>query len=118
MVESPHLQVSMPHVEKLADLPVLLLPPIFPLTSLGTIQGGLALSAILELDIRRCYDATDVAALGHDCCWSGVRVLECCDLLLFIMHDDEMRRTRPLSTAGLESINSKSREASAGECDK
>jgi hypothetical protein len=31
----------MPHVEKLADLLVLLFP-IFPLTSPGTIQGGLA----------------------------------------------------------------------------
>jgi hypothetical protein len=40
----------MPHVEKLADLLVLLLP-IFPLTSLGTIQSGLALSAVLEQDI-------------------------------------------------------------------
>jgi hypothetical protein len=36
MMGSPHLHVSMPHVEKLADLLVLLLP-IFPLTSLGTI---------------------------------------------------------------------------------
>jgi hypothetical protein len=29
-----------------------LLPPIFPLTSLGTIQCGLACSAVLELEIR------------------------------------------------------------------
>jgi hypothetical protein len=49
------LQVSMPHVEKLKDLLVLLLPPIFPLTSLGTIQGGLACIAVLEQDILRCY---------------------------------------------------------------
>jgi hypothetical protein len=70
---SPDLHVSMPHVEKLADLLVLLLP-IFPLTSLGTVQGGLALSAVLELKIRRCYGATDDAGLGHDCCWGGVRV--------------------------------------------
>jgi hypothetical protein len=62
---SPYLPASMPHIEKLADLSVLLLP-IFPLTSPGTIQGGLALSAVLELDIRRCYGATDDAALGHD----------------------------------------------------
>jgi hypothetical protein len=41
----------MPHVEKLAYFLVLLLP-IFPLTSLGAIQGGLALSAVLELDIQ------------------------------------------------------------------
>jgi hypothetical protein len=64
----------MPHVKKLADLPVLLLPPIYPLASLGTIQGGLALIAVLELKIRRCYGVTDVAALGHDCCWKEVRV--------------------------------------------
>jgi hypothetical protein len=31
---TPHLHVSMPHVEKLADL-LVLLPPIFPLISLG-----------------------------------------------------------------------------------
>jgi hypothetical protein len=41
----------MPHVEKLADFLVLLLP-IFPLTSLGAIQGGLASSAIQKLEIR------------------------------------------------------------------
>jgi hypothetical protein len=41
----------MPHIEMLADLLVLFLP-IFSLTSLGTIQGGLALSAVLELEIR------------------------------------------------------------------
>jgi hypothetical protein len=72
MVVSPHLHVSMPHVEKLADFPVLLLS-IYPLTSpAGTIQGGLAfLSTVLELEIRRCYGATDDAALGHDN-WSGV----------------------------------------------
>jgi hypothetical protein len=44
----------MPHTEKLADFLVLLLP-IFPLTSLGTIHGGLARRAVLELEIwRRC----------------------------------------------------------------
>ena len=47
----PHLHVSMPHVEMLADL-LVLLPPIYLLTSLGTIQGGLACSAVLELEIR------------------------------------------------------------------
>jgi hypothetical protein len=66
MVGSPHLPVSMPHVEKLADFLVLLLLPIDPLTSLGTIQGGLACSAVLELEIRRCYGVTDDAGLGHD----------------------------------------------------
>jgi hypothetical protein len=71
---TPHLHVSMPHVEKLADFLVPLLP-IFPLTSLGTVQGGLAYSAVLELEIRRCYSFADDAALGHDCCWSGVRVV-------------------------------------------
>jgi hypothetical protein len=34
----------MPHVEKLADLPVPL--PIFHVTSLGTIEGGLTLRAV------------------------------------------------------------------------
>jgi hypothetical protein len=63
----------MPHVEKLADLLVLRLP-IYLHTSLGTIHGGLALSAVVELDIRRCYSFADDATktLGHDCCWSGV----------------------------------------------
>jgi hypothetical protein len=56
----------MPHVEKLADFLVVPLLPIFPLTRLGTIQGGLACSAVLEQDILRCYGATDDAALGHD----------------------------------------------------
>jgi hypothetical protein len=65
MDRTPHLHVSVPHVEELADSPVLILP-IFPLTSPGTIHGGLALIAVLELDIRRCYGATDDAALGHD----------------------------------------------------
>jgi hypothetical protein len=46
---SPRLHVSMPDVEKLADL-IVLLRPIFHLTSLGTIQGVLAYGAILELD--------------------------------------------------------------------
>jgi hypothetical protein len=72
----PHLHVSMPDVEKLADLLVLRLP-IFLLTSLGTIQGGLVLSAVLELDIRRFSGfAVDAApGHGHDCCWSEVRVV-------------------------------------------
>ena len=73
MVFSPPLHASMPHVEKLADLLVLLLLPIDPLTSLGTIlHGGLTFRTVLEHDIRRCYSATDDAALGHDCCWSRV----------------------------------------------
>jgi hypothetical protein len=79
---NPHLRVSMPHYEKLADIFVLLLlPPIYPLTNLGTVQGGLALlSAVLELEIQRCYGATDDAgmiAVGVDWIgldWSGVRV--------------------------------------------
>jgi hypothetical protein len=62
-------------VEELADLLVLL--PIFCLTSLGTIQGGLALRAVLEMKIQRCDGATDDADLGHDCCWSGVGH-DCC----------------------------------------
>jgi hypothetical protein len=76
MVVSPHLHVSIPHVEKLADFLMLLLP-IFPLTSLGTIQGGLATSAVLELEIRRRYGATVDAALDHHCCQSGVRAAQC-----------------------------------------
>jgi hypothetical protein len=44
----------MPHIKKLADLFVLLLP-IFLLTSLGTIQGGLAYSTVLELEIRQFF---------------------------------------------------------------
>jgi hypothetical protein len=75
MVVIPHLPVSMPNVKKLAEL-LLLLLPIDPLTSSGTIQGRLALSAVLELEISRCYGATDDAALGHHCCWSRVVVLE------------------------------------------
>jgi hypothetical protein len=63
----------MPHVEKLADF--LVLTPIFPLTSPGTINGRLACSAVLELEIRRCFGFTDVAAHRHDCCLSGVRVV-------------------------------------------
>jgi hypothetical protein len=47
-----HLLVSLPHVEKPTD-PLVLLPTIFPLTSLKTIQGGLAYSAVLELEIQR-----------------------------------------------------------------
>jgi hypothetical protein len=68
MFLSPHLHVSVPHVEKLADFLVLLLP-IYPLTSPGTIHGGLALIAVLELKIRRCYGAAGDAALGHHCCF-------------------------------------------------
>jgi hypothetical protein len=56
----------MPHVEKLADLPVLLPSTIFPLTSLGTIQGGLADSAVLEMEFRRCFGSAKVAAPEHD----------------------------------------------------
>jgi hypothetical protein len=41
----------MPHVEKLAECLVLLLP-VLPLTSPGTIHGGLACIAVLELEIR------------------------------------------------------------------
>jgi hypothetical protein len=59
----------MPHVEKLADLPVLLLP-IYPLTSPGTIDGGLACITVLELKSRRIYGSADDAAPGHDCCSS------------------------------------------------
>jgi nitrate reductase NapE component len=62
---SPHLPVSTPHVEKLADFLVLRFP-IFPLASLGTIRGGLAYIAVLELEIRRLYGATNDTALGHD----------------------------------------------------
>jgi hypothetical protein len=79
MFISPNLHVSMPHVEKLADFFVLILP-IFPLTSPGTVHSRLALSAVLELEIRRCCNATDDADLGHDCyrigvsgAWSGLK---------------------------------------------
>ena len=69
-----YLPVSMSHVEKLADFLVVLLP-IFPLTSLGTIQGGLALSTVLlELEIRRCYGFADDATPEHDYCLSVVCV--------------------------------------------
>jgi hypothetical protein len=74
---SPHLHVSMPHVEKLADLFVLLLLPIDALTSLRTIQGGLAPSAVLKLEIRRRYGVTYDAALGHDCAWSRTTLAQC-----------------------------------------
>jgi hypothetical protein len=43
MLITPNLHVSMSHVEKLADL-LVLLPPIFPLMNLGKIQGGLTYS--------------------------------------------------------------------------
>jgi hypothetical protein len=70
---APHLHVSMPpHVEILVDLSVLLLSlQSFPLTGLGAIQGGLALSAVLFGSpamlrrYRRCSSE-------HDCCLSGV----------------------------------------------
>jgi hypothetical protein len=57
----------MSHVEKLADILVLLLP-ICLLTSPGAIQSGLTTTAVLDRGIRRCYSATDDAALGHVCC--------------------------------------------------
>jgi hypothetical protein len=65
MLITPHLHVSMPHVEKLADF-LVMLPPIFPLVSLGTAQGGLAYSVELELEILRCYGSADDAAPEHD----------------------------------------------------
>jgi hypothetical protein len=71
MDNTPYLHVPVPHAEKLADL--LVLPPIFPLTNLRTIQGGLAYSAVLELHIRRCSDFANDAAPEHDCCWVRVR---------------------------------------------
>jgi hypothetical protein len=64
----------MPHVEKLADLLVPLLP-ILPLTSLGTVQGGLARSAVLELEIRRFSGSADDAVPEHDCSWRRMRVM-------------------------------------------
>jgi hypothetical protein len=76
MEVSSHLHVSMLHVEKLADLLMLLLP-IYPLTSHGTVHGGLASSAVLESEIRRRYGAADDAALRHECCWNGVRMAYC-----------------------------------------
>ena len=65
IILSSHLHISTPHVDQLAELLVLRLP-IFPLTSLGTIHGGLASSAVHQHDIQRCYGATDDADLGHD----------------------------------------------------
>ena len=59
----------MSHVEKRADLLVLLLP-IYSLTSPGTIDGGLACITVLELKSRRIYGFADDAAPGHDCCSS------------------------------------------------
>jgi hypothetical protein len=67
MDASPHLHVSVTDVDKLADLLVLLLP-IFLLTSPGTIQGGLASRAVLEPVIWRCYGLAVDAAHGHDSC--------------------------------------------------
>jgi hypothetical protein len=86
MENTPHLYVSMPHVEKLADLFVLL-PPIFPLTSLGTIQGGLACCAVLELEIWRCFGSAGNADHGHDCCWSGARVVSKCNAVSWMQTD-------------------------------
>jgi hypothetical protein len=75
---TPHLPISVPHVEKLADLPVLLLLPIFfsDKPSNNTRRTGKQRSAVLvELEIRRRHGATDDAALGHDyCCTSRMRV--------------------------------------------
>jgi hypothetical protein len=51
----------------------LLLPPIYLHTSLGTIHDGLALSAVVELDIRRCYSSAGDAAPEHESCWSEVK---------------------------------------------
>jgi hypothetical protein len=48
--------------------------PIFLLTFPGTIRGGLAYRAVLDLEIRRCYSFADDAAIGHDCCWIRVEV--------------------------------------------
>jgi hypothetical protein len=42
------------------------------LTSLGTIQGGLARSAVQKLEIRRCPGFTVAAAPDHDCSRVGV----------------------------------------------
>jgi hypothetical protein len=56
---SPHLHVSMRDVEKLADL-LVLLPPIVPLTS--TIQGGLACSAVLELEMQTMQHLSMIVA--------------------------------------------------------
>jgi hypothetical protein len=64
MVISPHLLVSMPHVEELAGFFLVLWPPPIPLTSPEQ-YIGLAPIAVLDLDIR-CFDATDDTALGHD----------------------------------------------------
>jgi hypothetical protein len=61
----PDLHASMPHVEKLADFRMVILP-IFSLTSLGTIRGGLASSAVQQLEIRRCSGSTVSAAPEHD----------------------------------------------------
>jgi hypothetical protein len=77
-VVSLQLHVSTPHVEMVADFLVLLLP-IFLLTSPGAIQGGLAHNAVLKLDILRfsgfAGDAAPEHGHGHDCCWSEVTVV-------------------------------------------
>jgi hypothetical protein len=65
---SSHLHVPMPHVEKLADF--LVLHPIFPLTSLGAVQGGLAYGAVLELEIGQCYGLAVATTIRHYCAWS------------------------------------------------
>jgi hypothetical protein len=51
MPVSPHLHVSIPHVEKFSDLLVMRLPIDHP-TILATIQGGLARRAVLELELE------------------------------------------------------------------
>ncbi len=63
----------MPRVKKLAEF-LVLLPPIYLLTNQRTIQGGLACSTVLELEIRRCFGSADDAAPEHQFFWIGVRV--------------------------------------------
>jgi hypothetical protein len=69
----PHLHASIPHVDKLADLLVLLLP-IIPLAILGAaIQGRLALSA--EYWSWRSGNAPalqtmQLLSMIAACCWS------------------------------------------------
>jgi hypothetical protein len=62
-----HLHASVSHVEKVADF-LVPRPPIFLLTSRGTIHGGVAFIAVPDMGTRRCYGvAHDAAARGHDC---------------------------------------------------
>jgi hypothetical protein len=58
-----HLHVSMPHVDKLTHFLVLRVLPIFPLTSPGTIHGGLACITVMELKSRRIHGLAGDAAL-------------------------------------------------------